>query len=104
MERCADDCSRSNHRAELVGRAISESLYMHAARRGSKNTYETLADGRMVSVHSGSLLAPFDKDDWAELVVCLEMVSYPRPPFPPSSTTPLPPPSPSPLPPHTHCG
>ena len=61
-------------RHALVGRAIAESLYMHAARRGSRNTYETLADGRMVSVHGGSLLAPFDKDDWAELVVCLEMV------------------------------
>ena len=33
-------------------------------------------DGRMVSVSQGSLLAPFGKDDWAELVVCLEMVWY----------------------------
>jgi len=64
----------SANRPSLVGRAIAESLYMNAARRGSRNTYETLADGRMVSVHPGSLLMPFDKDDWAELVVCLEMV------------------------------
>jgi hypothetical protein len=61
-------------RPAQVGRAIAESLYMNAARRGGRDIYETLADGRTVSVHPGSLLAPFDKDDWAELVVCLEMV------------------------------
>ncbi len=42
-----------------MGRAISESLYMNAARRGGRDIYETLADGRTVSVHPGSLLAPF---------------------------------------------
>eukprot|EP00287_Rhodomonas_sp_CCMP768_P031739 CAMPEP_0202835670 /NCGR_PEP_ID=MMETSP1389-20130828/37676_1 /ASSEMBLY_ACC=CAM_ASM_000865 /TAXON_ID=302021 /ORGANISM="Rhodomonas sp., Strain CCMP768" /LENGTH=179 /DNA_ID=CAMNT_0049511251 /DNA_START=27 /DNA_END=567 /DNA_ORIENTATION=- len=47
---------------------------MNAARRGGKDTYETLADGRIIQVHPSSLLKPFDKDDWAELVVCLEMV------------------------------
>jgi hypothetical protein len=55
----------------------------------------------MVSVHSGSLLAPFDKDDWAELVVCLEMVSYPRPPVAPAAAPPGAPPRPLSPPPHT---
>ncbi|KAJ1490877.1 P-loop containing nucleoside triphosphate hydrolase protein, partial [Baffinella frigidus] len=61
-------------RVQQVGRAIAESLYVNAARRGGKDCYETLAEGRMVAVSPSSLLAPFDKDDWAELVVCLEMV------------------------------
>jgi hypothetical protein len=42
----------------MTGRAIAESLYMNAARRGSKNTYETLAEGRMVSVHQGTNKSP----------------------------------------------
>jgi len=61
-------------RQSLVGRAIAESLFMNAARRGGKDTYETLSEGRMVSIYPGSLICPFGKDDWAELVVCLEMV------------------------------
>lgn len=39
---------RQAKRVQQVGRAIAESLYVNAARRGGKDCYETLAEGRMV--------------------------------------------------------
>ena len=35
---------------QQIGRAIAESLYVNASRRGGKDTYETLSEGRMVQV------------------------------------------------------
>jgi len=37
-------------RVQQIGRAIAESLYVNASRRGGKDTYETLSEGRMVQV------------------------------------------------------
>jgi hypothetical protein len=50
------------------------SAYMYVYIRGGKDSYETLADGRIVSLHPGSLLAPFGKV--ADLCVCMHACMY----------------------------